>query len=114
MKLKTTKKIIKENYSKIIGIGYCNFQYMLYYSNPFAYSAGVSGWYCDYYEFENICISTGYNYISTVKVDYEIARKFELKAQKIVLNYDLTFETKRAILNKLMKKFIKEVVKNDK
>jgi hypothetical protein len=113
MKLKTTKKIIKENYSKIIGIGYCNFQYMLYYSNPFAFSAGVYGWCCDYYEFDNICISTGYSYISTVKTDYEFVRKYELKAQKIVLNYDLGFETKKAKLNNLMKKFIKEAVKNE-
>ena len=95
MKCKATKKEIKDNYSKVIGIGYCNVEFLLQYKKPFAYSCGQSGWKCDYYQIENICISTGYDYLSTVKIDYKLVRKYEKQAEKIVLNYALDYE-KRA------------------
>ena len=52
MKLKTTKKQIKENTHKdnLIAIGYCSLHRLLKFKYPFAYSTGVYGWACDYYE----------------------------------------------------------------
>lgn len=105
MKLKTTKTQIKNNFKNIYSIGYCDIQYLTYYKNPFAYSSGVYGWACDYYEIENVCLSTGYNPIGQ-NIDYKILRKYELKAQKIVLDYTLEHETKQKKLNKILKDFI--------
>lgn len=109
MKLKTTKTQIKNNFVKIYSIGYCGIQYLTYYKNPFAYSSGVYGWACDYYEIENVCLSTGYNPIGQ-NVDYKILRKYELKAQKIILDYTLEYETKQKKINKLLIEFIKTLI----
>lgn len=83
MKLKATKKEIKEGYYKIIGVGYCEAQHLLNYRSPFAYSAGYYGWSCDYYDVDGVCISTGYNYIDNkhTKADYELIRKYDDLAQ---------------------------------
>lgn len=109
MKLKITKTQIKNNFVKIYSIGYCDIQYLTYYKNPFAYSSGVNGWACDYYEIENVCLSTGYNPIGQ-NVDYKILRKYELKAQKIVLNYELDYKTREKKVNKLLNEFIKTLI----
>ena len=61
MKFKATKKAMKDNYYYIIGIGYCDAQYLLQDEKPIAYSAGVYGWQCDYYDVDGVLISTGYN-----------------------------------------------------
>ena len=108
MKLKTTKTQIKNNFNTIISIGYCNVQYLTYYKNPFAYSSGVNGWACDYYEIENVCLSTGYNPIGQ-NVDYNLVRKYELKAQKIVLDYNINYKIKEKKFNKLLIEFIKNL-----
>ena len=43
MKLKATKKQIRQNFNTILSIGYCDAQYLLDCKNPFAYSAGLNG-----------------------------------------------------------------------
>jgi hypothetical protein len=112
MKCKVTKKQVKKNYSTVIGVGYCDAQYLIEYANrAFAYSAGVYGWQCDYYEFDNICISTGYDYIHGLDYEYSILRAYEKKAQKIALNGELDYDKKAKKLNALLKKFIAEVTK---
>jgi hypothetical protein len=108
MKLKTTKSQIKNNFINIYSLGYCEIQYLTYYKNPFAYSSGVYGWACDYYEIENVCLSTGYNPIGQ-NVDYNILRKYELKAQKIVLDYNTDYKTREKKINKLLIEFIKKI-----
>ena len=109
MKVQVTKKQIKANYSKIISIGYCNAQYLLNYPNPFAYSAGVDRSSCDYYQFDNVIISTGYNPIGE-KPDYKLMKKYEEKAKKICLSSP-SHDENRKKLEKLIKKFILEVTK---
>lgn len=109
MKLKTTKTQIKNNFVKIYSIGYCDIQYLTYYKNPFAYSSGVNGWACDYYEIENVCLSTGYNPIGQ-NVDYKILREYELKAQKITLDYNKDYKTREKKVNKLLIEFIKTLI----
>jgi hypothetical protein len=107
MKLKTTKTQIKNNFVNILSIGYCDIQYLTRFKNPFAYSSGVYGWQCDYYEINNVCLSTGYAPIGQ-KVDYNVLRKYELKAQKILTNYDLDYKTQQKRVNKLLFDFVKK------
>lgn len=83
MKLKTTKRIVKEGYCRILSIGYCDAQYLLKYKQAFGYSAGVYGWACDYYDIDGVCISTGYSPLSNrnMKDDYKLVREYEDKAR---------------------------------
>lgn len=105
MKLKTTKTQIKNNFTKIISIGYCDIQYLTYYKSPFAYSSGTYGWSCDYYDINNVCLSTGYSPIGQ-NVSYELMRKYELKAQKIVNDFDIKYDIKVKKVNKLLSEFV--------
>ena len=43
-KYRTTKKSIKEDYTHILGTGYCNLQNLLRAEEPFAYSTRAEGW----------------------------------------------------------------------
>lgn len=105
MKLKTTKKEIKEGFYRIISIGYCDAQYLLSEEKPFAYSAGVYGWACDYYDIDGICISTGYSPLSekNMKYDYKLVKEYEEKAK------NAPREARPALLRSLIKRL--EVIK---
>jgi len=107
-KLKVTKSDIKNNHY-IIGISYCDAQYLLNYQNDFAYSSGVYGWSCDYYDIDDVIISTGYSYINNknTSYSYETLKDYNLKAEKIVHDYNIPYEEKKSQVNQLLSEFIK-------
>lgn len=110
MKLKTTNKQIRANFNTVVKIGYCNAQYLLSCKNPFAYSSGTYGWNCDYYEINNVCISTGYRPIGE-KLDYTLLCNLEKKARFICLDYNLDTETKKIELDLLLTELINSLKK---
>lgn len=111
MKLKTTYKAIREEYGqKILSVGYCDLQYLLCYETPFAYSAGVYGWNCDYYDVGGVCISTGYRPIGK-HVPHELTRRFEKQAEEWTMNWNVDSEIKKARLAKWLDEFIREATK---
>ena len=110
MKFKTSKKAMKEWYGKnLYRVGYCRLQYLLYYKKACAYSCGVYGWSCDYYEIEGICISTGYSPVGEY-INYEITEKYNAKAEKI-FHSTLPYEEIKEKLDQLIKEFIQEIKK---
>ncbi len=108
MKFKVTRKEMREGYNKIVSIGYCKAQNLLRYQNPIAYSAGVNGWACDYYDVGGVLISTGYAPIGT-SPDYDIICKYESQAEKISSDYSLSYEERKNRTNDLLNEFIAEV-----
>ena len=116
MKLKTTKKQIKENVhpDNLIAVGYCDLQYLLRLENPFAYSSGVYGWACDYYELEHknqtYVISTGYSPIGN-RVDYKISKEFDGLASNLNYITFTTYEKRKKAHKKLLGKFLDKVTK---
>lgn len=110
MKLKATKKEIRSSNNIILKIGYCNAQTLLSRLEPFAYSCGIYGWDCDYYNIDNIIISTGYRPIGQ-SINYDLVREYDNQAQKISSNYDLSYDEQLKKISKLLKEFIKEVIK---
>lgn len=107
MKTKVTKKEIRETGCKILKIGYCNAQYLLNYQTPFAYSAWREGWACDYYQIDDVIISTGYFPIGK-PIDYSLVREYEEKAHKIYLN--CTRENQKEKLDFLLSEFIQRAI----
>ena len=108
-KYKTSMKAIKENNSKVIGIGYCAAQHLLYFTNPTAYSSGTYGWNCDFYQIEpNTVIATGYRTNSKL-VEYNIVEKYDTLAAEIISNKTITWDDKKSQVNNLLEKFVKEV-----
>ena len=114
MKIKTTKKEILNSGYHIIKIGYCDAQYLLYYNMADYYSAGVYGWSCDYYKFDehSVIISTGYLPIG-VQCNYELLKKYNAKAQKIIYNYKLSYKEQKNKVQKLLKAYLTEDLKNE-
>lgn len=85
MKFRTSEKAIRENYSNIICIGYCNLQHLLNFKTPVAYTCGVYGWKADIYDIGGgLAISTGYSPIGNIKPSYELQRRYDTLAEKIV------------------------------
>lgn len=111
MKIKTTKKQIRQNANKILSIGYCAIQSLLHYTEPFAYSAGIYGWACDYYMIDRVVLSAGYSPIGE-SVDYSLCSEYEQKARRIVYdNYEVDYETKKAQVSALLDEFIQKAIK---
>ena len=110
MKIKTTQKEIKTNFKKIVCVGYCNLQHLLYYQNPTYYTTRCEGWACDIYIFDDIAISTGYAPFGNIKIKYDILRKYDGKAQKIVENWSIKHDTKVKKANKILEKFLEKEV----
>jgi len=110
MKVKTTKKSVKNAFINVYSIGYCSAQYLLQGISPFAYSSGTYGWACDYYEIEGICISTGYSPIGK-SINYDLVRKYDNKAKAILDNYNIDYQKRKNNVNKLLTKFINQLNK---
>lgn len=108
MKYNTSKKAMRNYYgNNLYCVGYCELQYLLHYKNANAYSYGVYGWSCDYYEMEEICISTGYSPIGK-RINYETAKKYNDKARELI-HSPLHYEEITEKLNQLIKEFIQEI-----
>jgi hypothetical protein len=103
LKIKVSKELIKEKYGTIIKVPYCGLQYLLTRKYPFAYSICREGWACDYYNINNIIVSTGHSPIG-IDIDYTVINKYEIQAKEI-FNNSKNFE----MLDLLRYEFIFEV-----
>ena len=104
-KFRVTKKQFA--YDTVYKVGYCQLQNLLNDLDPIAYSAGVYGWSCDYYQIENVYICTGYGPIGK-EIDYNLIKKYEKAA---INSYDLPYDQAKAKRAKLLAKFIEEIRK---
>lgn len=83
MKFRTTQREIKNGHQNVIAVSYCGLQTLLQYENPVAYTTRREGWGADIYSFGNTAITTGYAPFGSIRVGYDLARKYETAAQKI-------------------------------
>lgn len=114
MKFKTTQKVIRANYDKIICVPYCGLQTLLNYENPVAYTVRREGWAADIYDMGGgVAIVTGYAPFGNIRPGYDICCKYEEQAEKIRYNYDLSYDRQRDMLKRLTKEFVKEVCANE-
>lgn len=107
-KVRVTKKEMKDN-KYIVSIGYCQASTLLRYVEPIAYSTGIYGWSCDYYNVNGVIISVGYNTLNNknTKATYEMINKYEKMARRIddsITDFDIKFKK----INKLLVKFVEE------
>ena len=107
MKLKATKKEMREHYWYILSVGYCEMQSLLNEQRPFAYSSRAEGWACDYYEVDDVLLSEGYAPLSNKNMteDYSTIKEYENKALKIdelCLPYNEKKEKKETLLKEML------------
>ena len=112
MKFRTTTKNIKENYSKIICVGYSEIPTLLKNHNAIAYTAGIYGWNYDIYDIDGVAICTGYRGMPG-KISRN-ARKYEEQARRLIENYDFTdYHTDINKVNQMVEKILDEFIKNE-
>ena len=107
IKLKATKKEMREGYYYILSVNYCSMQSLLREQRPFAYSTRAEGWACDYYEVNDVLISEGYAPLTSknMKKDYSIIKEYENKALEIdslFFHLDERKEKKAALLKEML------------
>lgn len=112
IKLRATKKEMREGCYYILSVGYCSMQSLLNEQRPFAYSTRVEGWACDYYDIDGVLISTGYAPLSNKNMieGYGIIKEYENKALEIdslFLPLEERKEKKEALLKELVNKLKK-------
>ena len=112
VKLKATKKEMREGYYYILSVGFCDMQSLLNEQRPFAYSSRAEGWACDYYEVDDVLISTGYAPLNDKNMikDYRIIEEYENKALEIdslFFHLDERKAKKAALLKELVNKLKK-------
>ena len=100
IKMLATKKEIRADYSRVISISYCGAQGLLNFYSPFAYSAGVYGWACDYYEINGVVISTGYQPIGE-QADYKKIERAEKHLSEIT-----DYKKRKAYAKRFWKNFL--------
>lgn len=110
MKRKITMKEIRENYSNIIQVGYCELQNLLRGQEPKYYTCGIYGWNADIYEIDNkTVIVTGYRPFGNIKTNYEINNKYDEKSYKtwkLFGNYEDNSKKNSKILNNYIKELL--------
>ena len=111
-KIKATKRDMRDNYF-IVGIGYCQAQWLLNYESPIAYSVGTYGWACDYYEVEGVVISTGYSPLNSKNAvaSYEMIKAYDDKASLILSNGG-NYEQNKNAVKMLLIEFVRQAKRN--
>lgn len=111
-----TKKSVTGSYSRIISVGYCGLQNLLWREQRRGYTAGIEGWNADLYVIDGVAIVTGYRPFGD-RVPYELAEKYEKKAKAIMEAYrgkkfyTGRFEDETEKLHALAVEFVREAVK---
>lgn len=108
---RTLQKHIRAEFSTIIKVNYCKLQHLLSCENPIAYTTNAYGWAADVYDVGNgVAIVTGYSPFGRIQPDYDICKKYEALASKIMYSRD-SYDTIRDKLRDLINEFINEVTK---
>lgn len=100
MKERTTMKYIKQNYKKIINVGYCKLQNFLKHETPKYYTAGVYGWNADIYIFKGIALVTGYRPFGNIEIKSNILDVIENKSKRNDLD---VYETLTKLIDEINK-----------
>ena len=115
MNYQLSEKDVIENNSLVISAGYCSMQCLLNYKERLGFTYSKTyGHKSDIFliktEFPRVAISTGYQPIG-VPFEYEIVKKYEKKAEKIIHDSNIKHEEKKRKVNNLLNKLIKFALK---
>lgn len=96
MKIKATRKYIRNLYNNVYCAGYADLQHIMVGYDATYYNSGIYGWnfdcYVDYST--DAAITTGYRNTIGVKIPREIIDKYEDKAKEILkeTNWEIVLE----------------------
>ena len=103
MKTQITRKQLNRYSNNIVHAGYCKLQFLLSNYEPFCYSSNSFGWAWDAYNLYGVVIATGYNSLPG-RAAAGIT-EYEEKARAVYYNDGMTWDEKRAAIDKLLREF---------
>ena len=107
MKTKTTNKKIYSTHMNVLKVGFCRLQHLLNFRDPDFYNYGIDGWKYDAYSIGSTAIVTGYQPIGE-PVSYDLAKKYDDLAIRILADNTLDYQDKRTQLDNLIYEFIEK------
>lgn len=111
MNFELTRKKVLENYKNVIKVGYCGLQNLLNYSDRLGYTTGVNGWNADIYVVNcDTVIVTGYRPFGNIDASYELCKKYDEKAMKLIQSNTSALPKQ---LEELLQEFAVEVLKKE-
>ena len=113
MAFKVTAKAVRNNYGKIIRMGYCEAQNLFRFAERIAYTSGTYGWNADVFQIDsNTAIVRGYRPFGNVDCNYSLLKKYDEKAKEIYLTEKT--ENAREKVEKLLQEYVDLVAYNFK
>lgn len=110
-KKEITSKCLKTLYkNNIVRVPDGSCQRLFKLTEPEFYHAGIYGWDYDVYTVGGYAIITGYRTFKCRMIDYDVCKAYDTEAAQI-LHDSITAEEAKRKLDKLIQKFIEEVVK---
>lgn len=111
MEIRITKKEARENFTNLYAVRYGGLQNLLRDEVKMAYSCGVYGWSCDYFQLtgkngQNLTISTGYSPVGKI-IPISITEKYD---QKVIEICRTSSKNKAQKIKRLINKFITEIL----
>ena len=112
IRLKVSKREIKNNFKNVLYCGYCELADLLSYKNASYYNANCYGWRNDIYLIDNnTVIVTGYESFGNIEIPKDIAKKYNNIAYRIKKNGLKDAQTKKVIFDyNILKDNIDEVI----
>lgn len=102
MKVKATKKAIRQGFPCIIELGYGQGQEMLSSLQPMYYTSGTYGWNADIYAYNyHTAICVGYRPFGTVRPSNDQIKHYNDKAIEIWNDLSKTWEERRHLVETL-------------
>lgn len=114
MKVRVTKKAVRECFDNVISVSAYNLQHLLSSKSPYGYTARAEGWGADIYDCGTVAIVTGYDPFGNVRPPYELQMKYDEKARAIRNNYDLGWQEQDGKIKELLEDFITEALTESK
>lgn len=114
MKVRVTKKAIRENYREIISVYYCRLQNVLMYRDCNFYTTRAEGWGADIYDVDGVAIVTGYDPFGNINPSYELCKKFDDEASDVLYAYHYDYEHCRTALDGILMRFINAAIEEHK
>lgn len=105
MSMRCYKKHVRAAYPIVAYCGYCDLQYVLYFTPKIGHTERVEGWGCDVYELApNIALTTGYAPFGNRRLPLAFTERYEEKAKQILAENSYSYIAKEkleALINEL-------------
>ena len=104
-----SKKEIYRIASDVISMPSLSFM-LTYRDHDYYNSTGYLGWNFDCFLIEDVAVCQGYRNVPGIKPDYEIFKKYNLKAKEISNNTSISHQERAVEVDAVLREFIEKVL----